>query len=220
MAVETTNRKISRFDRLYVDGSGFDFVGRAKTWYTIAGVLLIASILAIALRGFNLSLDFEGGTKLNMPAGDLSTEQVEETFKDATGVTPELVQIVGAGSSETLEITSERLSQDQVNRARQAIFEEFHVKDENGKPSPDAIGSSTVSESWGASITKRMVIAMAVFLVLATIYVAVRLQRDMAFAAILALIFDGVFISGIYALFGIEVSPAVIIGLPVSYTHL
>ena len=213
MAVENTNRKISRFDRLYVDGSGFDFVGRAKTWYTIAGVLLIASILAIALRGFNLSLDFEGGTKLNMPAGDLSTEQVEETFTEATGVTPELVQIVGAGSSETLEITSERLSQDEVNQARQAIFEKYQVKDDNGKPSPDAIGSSTVSESWGSSITKRMVIAMAVFLVLATIYVAVRLQRDMAFAAILALIFDGVFIAGIYALFGIEVSPAVIIGL-------
>ncbi|GAA1472726.1 protein translocase subunit SecF [Corynebacterium aurimucosum] len=213
MAVETTNRKISRFDRLYVDGSGFDFVGRAKTWYTIAGVLLIASILAIVLRGFNLSLDFEGGTKLNMPAGDLSTEQVEETFTEATGVTPELVQIVGAGSSETLEITSERLSQDEVNQARQAIFETYQVKDDNGKPSPDAIGSSTVSESWGSSITQRMVIAMAVFLVLATIYVAVRLQRDMAFAAILALIFDGVFIAGIYALFGFEVSPAVIIGL-------
>ncbi|ACP33007.1 protein translocase subunit SecF [Corynebacterium aurimucosum] len=213
MAVETTNRKISRFDRLYVDGSGFDFVGRAKTWYTIAGVLLIASILAIVLRGFNLSLDFEGGTKLNMPAGDLSTEQVEETFTEATGVTPELVQIVGAGSSETLEITSERLSQDEVNQARQAIFETYQVKDDNGKPSPDAIGSSTVSESWGSSITQRMVVAMAVFLVLATIYVAVRLQRDMAFAAILALIFDGVFIAGIYALFGFEVSPAVIIGL-------
>lgn len=213
MTVETTNRKISRFDRLYVDGSGFDFVGRAKTWYTIAGVLLIASILAIVLRGFNLSLDFEGGTKLNMPAGDLSTEQVEETFTEATGVTPELVQIVGAGSSETLEITSERLSQDEVNQARQAIFETYQVKDDNGKPSPDAIGSSTVSESWGSSITKRMVVAMAVFLVLATIYVAVRLQRDMAFAAILALVFDGVFIAGIYALFGFEVSPAVIIGL-------
>lgn len=213
MTVKTTNRKISRFDRLYVDGSGFDFVGRAKTWYTIAGVLLIASILAIVLRGFNLSLDFEGGTKLNMPAGDLSTEQVEETFTEATGVTPELVQIVGAGSSETLEITSERLSQDEVNQARQAIFETYQVKDDNGKPSPDAIGSSTVSESWGSSITKRMVVAMAVFLVLATIYVAVRLQRDMAFAAILALIFDGVFIAGIYALFGFEVSPAVIIGL-------
>ena len=213
MAVDTTTRKISRMDRLYEDEGGFDFVGRSKTWYTIAGVLLVASILAIALRGFTLSLDFEGGTKLSMPAGDLTTEQVEETFTEATGVEPELVQIVGAGSSETLEVTSERLSHEQVDQARLAIFEKFQVEDENGKPSPDAIGSSTVSESWGSSITKRMIIAMAIFLAVATIYVAVRLQRDMAFAAILALIFDGVFIAGIYALFGFEVSPAVIIGL-------
>ena len=77
MAVDTTTRKISRMDRLYEDEGGFDFVGRSKTWYTIAGVLLVASILAIALRGFTLSLDFEGGTKLSMPAGDLTTEQVE-----------------------------------------------------------------------------------------------------------------------------------------------
>ena len=148
-----------------------------------------------------------------MPAGDLTTEQIEETFTDATGIEPELVQIVGAGSSETLEVTSERLSQEEVNTARQAIFEKFQVEDENGTPSPDAIGSSTVSESWGSSITQRMIIAMLVFFVVATIYVAVRLQRDMALAAILALIFDGVFIAGIYALFGFEVSPAVIIGL-------
>lgn len=213
MAVDTTTRKISRMDRLYEDEGGFDFVGRSKTWYTIAGVLLIASILAIAIRGFTLSLDFEGGTKLTMPAGDLTTEQIEETFTEATGIEPELVQIVGAGSSETLEVTSERLSAEEVNQARQAIFEKFQIEDENGTPSPDAIGSSTVSESWGSSITQRMIIAMLVFFVVATIYVAVRLQRDMAFAAILALIFDGVFIAGIYALFGFEVSPAVIIGL-------
>ncbi|MDK8763264.1 protein translocase subunit SecF [Corynebacterium sp. MSK218] len=213
MAVDTTTRKISRMDRLYEDEGGFDFVGRSKTWYTIAGVLLIASILAIAIRGFTLSLDFEGGTKLTMPAGDLTTEQIEETFTESTGIEPELVQIVGAGSSETLEVTSERLSAEEVNQARQAIFEKFQVKDETGTPSPDAIGSSTVSESWGSSITQRMIIAMLVFFVVATIYVAVRLQRDMAFAAILALIFDGVFIAGIYALFGFEVSPAVIIGL-------
>ena len=213
MAVETTKRKISRIDRLYEDEGGFNFIGKSKTWYTITAVLVIAAIAAILIRGFNLSLDFEGGTKLNMPAGDLSTEQVEETFTEATGVEPELVQIVGAGSSETLEVTSERLSQEQVGAARQAIFEKFQVKDENGKASPDAIGSSTVSESWGSSITNRMLLAMLVFLVVATVYVAVRLQRDMAFAAIVALIIDGVVIAGLYALFGFEVSPAVIIGL-------
>ena len=54
---------------------------------------------------------------------------------------------------------------------------------------------------------------MLVFLVAATVYVAIRLQKNMAFAAIIALIADGVIIAGIYALFGFEVSPAVIIGL-------
>ncbi|MDN6474724.1 protein translocase subunit SecF [Corynebacterium flavescens] len=205
--------RISRLDRLYEDEGGFDFIGRTKLWYSITAGLVIAAILFIAIRGFTLSLDFEGGTKLTMPADDLVTEQVGQTFEDATGVEPELVQIVGAGDSETLEITSERLSQDQVNSAREAIYETYDTKDENGEVTPDAIGSSTVSESWGSSITSRMLLAMGGFLGVATIYVAIRLQRTMAFAAIAALIIDGIIISGIYAAFGFEVSPAVIIGL-------
>lgn len=207
------SNKISRMDRLYTDGSGFDFIGRTKTWYSITIGLLVVAILAIAIRGFSLSIDFEGGTKLTMPAGDLVATEVQDTFQEATGVAPELVQIVGAGNSAALEINSERLSEEQIDAARQAIFEKHQPKDETGKPSPDAIGSSTVSESWGSAITERMILAMVVFLVAAGIYVAFRLQRDMAIAAMAALIIDGVIIAGIYALFGLEVSPAVIIGL-------
>lgn len=148
-----------------------------------------------------------------MPAGDLKEEEVGRVFEDSTGVEPEQVHIVGSGNSETLEIVSERLSQEEVNAARTAIYEDFKPKDEEGKATPDAIGSSTVSESWGSAITQRMLIAMLVFLVAATVYVAIRLQKNMAFAAIIALIADGVIIAGIYALFGFQVSPAVIIGL-------
>ena len=173
----------------------------------------MAAVAAILIRGFSLSIDFEGGTTLSMPAGDLKEDEVSQVFEDSTGVEPEQVHIVGAGDSETLEIVSERLSQEDVNAARTAIYDEFQPKDENGKATPDAIGSSTVSESWGSSITQRMLIAMLVFLVAATVYVAIRLQKTMAFAAIIALIADGVIIAGIYALFGFEVSPAVIIGL-------
>src|SRR5699024_5715134 len=102
---------------------------------------------------------------------------------------------------------------DQADSARLAIYEEFEPLNPAGEPSPDAVGVSTVSESWGSTITQRMVIAMIVFLVIATAYVAFRLQRTMAIAAILALIADGIIIAGLYALFGLEVSPAVIIGL-------
>lgn len=205
--------KISRMDRLYLDEGGFDFIGRAKTWYAITAGLLIVAIAAIAIRGFTLSLDFEGGTKVSLPAANLEEQAVGEVFEEATGVEPEQVQIVGSGNSATLEVNSERLTEEQADAARLAIYEEFEPVNAMGESTPDAVGVSTVSESWGSTITQRMVIAMIVFLVIATAYVGFRLQRTMAIAAILALIADGVIIAGLYALFGLEVSPAVIIGL-------
>lgn len=205
--------KISRMDRLYLDEGGFDFIKRSKTWYSITIGLLVVAIAAIAIRGFSLSLDFEGGTKINLPAKGLEEAAVSEVFQEATGIEPEQVQIVGSGESATLEVNSERLTEEQADSARLAIYEEFQPVNAAGEATPDAVGVSTVSESWGSTITKRMIIAMIVFLVIATAYVAFRLQRTMALAAILALIADGIIIAGLYALFGLEVSPAVIIGL-------
>lgn len=207
------SKKISRFDRLYTEGSGLNVIGRSKLWYGTTVGLVIVAFLAMLLRGFNLSIDFEGGTTVNMPAADLVATDVADTFEEATGVTPEIAQVVGSGDSATLEVTSERLSQEQTDAARQAIYDKYQPVDQSGKATPDAIGVSTVSESWGSSITQRMLLAMIVFLAVATVYVAVRLQRSMAFAAILALTVDAVVIAGIYALCGFEVSPAVIIGL-------
>ena len=206
--------KAKRSAETLYDGSGaIDFVGRRKLWYGITLALVVISLLAMLLRGFNMGIDFEGGTKMTMPAGELVAEEVEETFVDATGVTPELTQIVGSGDTRTLEINSGHLTQEQIDAARQAIFDEYQVEDHNGEPSADAIGDSTVSESWGSTITNRMLLAMAVFLVAAAVYVAVRLQREMAAAAMAALIVDAVLIAGIYALFGFEITPAMIIGL-------
>ena len=205
--------KISRMDRLYLDEGGFDFIKRSKTWYSITIGLLVVAIAAIAIRGFSLSLDFEGGTKINLPAKGLEETAVSEVFQEATGIEPEQVQIVGSGESATLEVNSERLTEEQADSARLAIYEEFQPVNAAGEATPDAVGVSTVSESWGSTITNRMIIAMIVFLVIATAYVAFRLQRTMALAAILALIADGIIIAGLYALFGLEVSPAVIIGL-------
>ncbi|AIG64048.1 preprotein translocase subunit SecF [Corynebacterium atypicum] len=212
-AAKEYDKNLSLFDRIATGEGGIDFIGRSKLWYWITAALIVISIGAIGIRGFDMSIDFEGGTKLNMPAAELNTEEVEKTFIDATGVTPELTQIVGTGDTATLEVNSARLSQEQIDSARSAIFEAYHPKDSTGRPSPDAIGDSTVSESWGSTITQRMLVSMAVFLVLASLYIAVRLRREMAAAAMIALVADAVVIAGIYALFGFEVSPAVIIGL-------
>ncbi|KQB85466.1 protein translocase subunit SecF [Corynebacterium oculi] len=211
--IDTTVPRMNFFDRLYTGEGGIDFISRSRLWYWITAALVALSIAAVGLRGFDMSIDFEGGTKMSLPAAELSTEEVTQTFEEATGVTPELTQVVGSGSTATLEINSQRLSEDQIQQARLALFEAYQPKDAAGKATPDAVGDSTVSESWGSTITKRMLISMVVFLVLAFVYIAARLKREMAAAAMIALIIDAVVIAGIYALFGFEVSPAAIIGL-------
>jgi preprotein translocase subunit SecF len=75
------------------------------------------------------------------------------------------------------------------------------------------ISDSAVSGSWGGQITRQALIALAVFLVLVTIFLAFYFEPPMALAALVALVHDVVVTAGIYSIVGFEVSPASVIGL-------
>ncbi len=201
------------FTRLYTGSGGIDVIGKRRKWYRITAALLLLCIGAMAFRGFALGIEFEGGTRMTMPPANVTEEQAQDVFEKSTGVEPKLVQVIGAGDARVLEITSERLGEEKIADARRALFDAFQPVDASGTPSPDAIGDSTVSESWGGSVTERMILAMAAFLALVFAYIAIRFERDMAIAAIAALIVDGIVIAGIYSLVGFEVTPATVIGL-------
>ncbi len=209
--VDNANR--SFFQRLNSGVGGFDIIGRSRRWYSIAAAVVVVALAAMLIRGFSLGIDFEGGTRVTMPPSGASETAVEEIFTETVGHEPELVQIIGSGEGQVMEITSTRLGEEQINELRQALFDNFQPRDAAGEVSPDAIGDSTVSESWGSAITERMLIAMAVFLALVFAYIAITFERDMAITAIVSLIVDGIIIAGVYALIGFEVTPATVIGL-------
>jgi preprotein translocase subunit SecF len=212
MSQSTT--KTSFLERMYNGEGAFAIVAKRRRWYWIYAILTVVFILVIALRGFTLGIDFEGGTKMSMPPASGATEtSVAQTFEDATGMAPQTTQTVGSGDAKIIEVTAEQMSDDQIREARQALFDKYHPVDNTGQPSPDAINDSTVSESWGSSMTQRMLIGMAVFLVLVFAYISIRLERDMAVSAIVTLILDGLFVAGVYSIVGFEVSPATVIGL-------
>ena len=75
------------------------------------------------------------------------------------------------------------------------------------------ISDSAVSASWGGQITTQALIALAVFLVLVTIFLAFYFERAMAVAALVALLHDVLVTAGIYSLVGFEVTPSTVIGL-------
>lgn len=214
--LETTAADAPRhgfFIRLYTGTGAFDVIGRRKMWYLISGVIVAICLASMVLRGFTFGIDFEGGTKVSMPAAGVTTERVEEVFSQALGKDTETVVIVGSGPSATVQIRSEALTNDEATKLRDALFDAFQPKGLDGQPSKQAISDSAVSETWGGQITDKALLALAVFLVLAAIYIAVRYERYMAIAAMATLVFDLVVTAGVYSLVGFEVTPATVIGL-------
>jgi preprotein translocase subunit SecF len=201
------------FVRLYTGTGAFDVIGKRKLWFAISGLMVLVAIASIVVLRFTLGIDFEGGTKVSMPRGDASTQQVEDVFNKSLGNAPESVVIVGAGSSATVQIRSEALSEPQIDQLRTALFDAFHPKGPDGVESKQQISDSKVSETWGGQITKKALTALVVFLVLVTIYITIRYERYMAAAALAALGFDLTITAGVYSLVGFEVTPATVIGL-------
>jgi preprotein translocase subunit SecF len=221
-AVELTDSATPRphhsfIARLYTGTGAFEVIGRRRLWYGISGAMVAVAIVSIILRGFTFGIDFKGGTTVSMPAasgnGTVQTAQVSDVFRKAVGVDPESVVIVGSGSSATVQIRSETLSNDQTTKLRNGLFDAFQPKGTDGKPSKQAISDSAVSETWGDQITKKALIALVVFLTLVGLYITVRYERYMAISALATMCFDLTVTAGVYSLVGFEVSPATVIGL-------
>ncbi|WP_243859710.1 protein translocase subunit SecF [Amycolatopsis arida] len=210
-------KKDSVFHRLYVGTGAFDIVGARKRWYVVFAVLIAVCIGSIGIKGFNLGIEFVGGTQIQMPAqganGEITPDEAKEVFRDALGEPATEAQRVGVGEAATVQIRSQTLDVAEVGRVKQALFDQLKPIGVTGAPSIDAISDSAVSSTWGGEISEKALIALAVFLVLVTIFLALYFERQMAIAALVALLHDIVVTAGVYSLVGFEVTPATVIGL-------
>ena len=224
MAASETNgdkapatKKDGVFHRLYTGTGAFDVVGKRRRWYMFFAVLVLVCLASIVFRGFNLGIDFTGGTRISMASqgagGSISQTAVEETFKDTLGFEAAATQTVGTGDAATIQIRSEPLDTGQVDKLKAALFEKYKPLNADGQPSDRAISDSAVSASWGGEISQQALIALGVFLVLVTIFLAFYFEKWMAVSALGALIHDIVVTAGVYSIVGFEVTPATVIGL-------
>ncbi|WP_197321229.1 protein translocase subunit SecF [Saccharomonospora sp. NB11] len=210
-------KKESVFQRLYTGTGAFDIVGHRKQWFVVFAALIVACFVAIGVRGFNLGIEFEGGTQIQLPAvgaqGQITTEDAREAFADAMGSNPAEVQQVGNGDSATIQIRSETLNSDEVQQVKRSLFDTLQPLDDGGQPSEQVISDSRVSATWGGEISKQALIALGVFLVLVAVFLILYFETWMAVSALVALLHDIVVTAGVYALVGFEVTPATAIGL-------
>ena len=175
---------------LYTGTGAFDIVGRRKAFYLVFGLLVLVCLGSMVFRGFNLSIDFVGGTNVQFPTagatGDVSTDHVARVAGDTLGSKPESVQLAGSGKAQTVQIRTAVLTGAQQQQLKQALFDTFAPRGPTGQPDANTISETAVSGNWGGEITRQ---------------------------ALIALVHDLVVTAGVYSLVGFEVSPSTVIGL-------
>src|SRR5580704_12527384 len=94
------------FVRVYRGETKFDFVGRRRWWFAASGIIIVLGLVSFGAKGFNWGIDFKGGTAWQVPANGATVSDVQSAVANA-GVTVSTVQILGHGSSATVQVQAD-----------------------------------------------------------------------------------------------------------------
>jgi len=197
---------------LYTGERSYGFVARRKTWYIIAGVMVLLSIiLPIARGGFVFGIEFRGGSEFQVSeVASLTADNREETQDLATqtveGVVADSSPRVSIVGSEGVRVQTSQLTQKESAEVRTALADAFEVDVAN-------VTASFIGPSWGADVTGSAIRALIVFVILSAIVMALYFRTwKMSVAAIVSLIHDMVITAGVYGALGLEITPSAVIG--------
>ena len=202
--------------RLYRGEVSVNFVRRQKMWYTISGLILLISVVALLVKGLDFSVDFKGGSTFQFPIS--ATQGSSATVE---GEISRVVTQAGGGDSVVQTASSTLLGKSWLvttkalpstpgnnvtNTVAIALEKAFHVN-------PAQMTENFVGPTWGSQITTKALEALIIFLVVIVAYLSIAFEWRMAIAAFVALMHDIVITIGVYALTGFQVSPTTVIGL-------
>jgi preprotein translocase subunit SecF len=191
--------------RLYRGEVSINFVGRQKLWYTISGFIVLISIIALATRGLNYSVEFKGGAIFAFPAvAGVTSGAIARvvTLNGGGDSSPQLV----SGLHPQWQVQTGSLPTHVSEAVANALGKAFHVL-------PTDMNVQLVGPTWGSQITNKALTALIIFLVVIVLYLSIAFEWKMAVAAFVALMHDIVITIGVYALTGFQVSPTSVIGL-------
>lgn len=181
----------------------FDFMRHRTWWFAIAAALFVLSVVSLAVQGFNLGLDFTGGTQIELGfAGHAPSSAVIRAALLHLRFTK--YEIVGSGSHDVF-ITLPAMSETRylsVLRGLGHALGAFRV-----------IQHNTVGAAVAASIVKGGIEAVLVAAVLIVIYMMIRFDLRYALTGIAAVFWDTIVTMGIISLLRVEISSAFIAGV-------
>jgi SecD/SecF fusion protein len=179
----------------------FDFMGASRWFFTVSGVILLIGALAMATKQFNLGIDFESGTRVEVALKKSTDESEVREALEGAGVSSAEVQREsnpGLGSNVFL-IQSKTLRPGQIKELQKELDAEFGIV-------ANGFDSTSVGPTFGETVAKSARNALIFSLLVICAYIAFRFDPKFAVPVLIALFHDILITAGIYALTGREVT--------------
>ncbi len=202
--------------------ANFQFIKNRKIAYVIAIIMLLISVGGLVFKGLNWSIDFTGGiaATLNMKPKSpnvkplaidkLRSVMSENGFDDAE------IQYVGPESNSIFQLKMKSTKDLEETKAELADIVGRELQEYTAGRDIESeviLEVNTVGQKAGSEMTANSILAVVIALILMIIYIWIRFEFTFGLMAILALAFDVVFVLGVFALTGKEVTMQIIAAL-------
>lgn len=153
-----------------------DFIGNRKLYYGISGAIIVAGLVAIAIKGLNYGVDFKGGrTYIVQFEQPVSTEELSATLAESFGKAPETKTY---GFDNKYQVTTGYLIDDDsegaTNMAEDKLMEGLgKFAGNEGK----ILSSTKVGPTVAADIRISAIYALAIAMGLMFLYILVRFRK-------------------------------------------
>lgn len=178
----------------------FDIIGKKYWFFLLSAVIIIPGLLSIVFQGFNLGIDFTGGTLLDLKfARAVTVSEVREALKEhqLENSTIQLAVSDQIETSQNVFIRTPELSDD----TRRVVLSDMEKK----LGTFDTLRVEKVGAVIGSELTKNAIIAVVIAWVGMIAYISYRFEFKFAVAGILAIVHDVFLVLGVFSLLHKEI---------------
>lgn len=179
-----------------------DFVKNRKVYFIISALLIIVGIVFSIVNGFNLGIDFSGGTIITIQAKEFIDEakirDIFNKYDETVGI-----QYSGANKEEIIVKSTKDFDTNQMTEIKYDLEEKFGLD-------RSAISSDSTEPTMGKEIQRKAVISILITSALMLLYITIRFEFMFGLAAIIALLHDVLITLGFYAVFKFPVNSSLI----------
>ena len=182
-----------------------NFLNMSKYTFVFSLLFLIGGLFSIFYKGINLSIDFKGGTIINLEIYEnkKSISDLRREIKKLLSQNINIVETNTSSDSQHLIITTEFLNNQNENLLNTFFTDAYEDKYK-------ILQIESIGPKLGNELKNNARNAIIIALLLIGIYITLRFDRFYALGSLIALLHDIFIIFSIFSIFNFEISVAII----------